>query len=199
MMPGLYEIRADYDPTTIVVYQAYPTVIAEPALERQRFVAPFSFERMTWIKPSFLWLMHRSNWGQKRGQERTLAVRIALSAWEHALALGVLTSPEPRVHGSAREWKKQFDRARVHVQWDPERSVRGAALTHYSIQVGLSRHVIRSFAEDWIVSISDMSPTVAKIRQLLDSGQAPKASRFLPREKVYIPEPDTARSLLITG
>ncbi|MGW1086997.1 DUF4291 family protein [Streptomyces sp. NPDC002596] len=25
---------------------------------------------MTWIKPSFLWLMHRSNWAQKSGQER---------------------------------------------------------------------------------------------------------------------------------
>lgn len=93
MMPGLYEIRADYDSSTLVVYQAYPAAIAEPALERQRFVAPFSFERMTWIKPSFLWLMHRSNWGKKRGQERTLAVRIDRAGWEHALALGVLTSP----------------------------------------------------------------------------------------------------------
>ncbi|MBL8891477.1 MAG: DUF4291 family protein [Planctomycetaceae bacterium] len=30
--------------------------MAEPALKQQRFVAPFSFDRMTWIKPSFLWL-----------------------------------------------------------------------------------------------------------------------------------------------
>ncbi|MFD4364756.1 DUF4291 family protein [Streptomyces anulatus] len=28
-------------------------------------------------------------------------------------------------------------RAPVHVQWDPERSPRGAALNHYSIQVGI--------------------------------------------------------------
>jgi len=31
-MPALYEIRAGYDTTTIVVYQAFPKAIAEPAL-----------------------------------------------------------------------------------------------------------------------------------------------------------------------
>lgn len=58
-VPKLYEIRADYDAETIVVYQAYPRAIARPALEAQRFVAPFSFGRMTWCKPSFLWLTVR--------------------------------------------------------------------------------------------------------------------------------------------
>jgi len=50
----LYEIRADYDATSVVVYQAYSDAIAEPALKAQRFVTPFSFRRMTWVKPSFL-------------------------------------------------------------------------------------------------------------------------------------------------
>ncbi|WP_141653813.1 DUF4291 family protein, partial [Erwinia billingiae] len=26
---------------------------------------PFSMTRMTWIKPSFLWMMYRSGWGMK--------------------------------------------------------------------------------------------------------------------------------------
>jgi hypothetical protein len=56
------EIRADYDRETIVVYQAYGPQIAVPAVAAQRFVPPFSLGRMTWIKPSFRWLMHRSNW-----------------------------------------------------------------------------------------------------------------------------------------
>ena len=107
-MTARREIRADYDRDTIVVYQAYPAAIAEPAIAAQRFVAPFSLTRMTWIKPSFCWLMHRSNGGQKAGQERTLGVRIYRAAWERALALGVLTSPEPAVFRNADEWDRQF-------------------------------------------------------------------------------------------
>ena len=60
-----YEIRADFDRETIVVYQAYNKAIALPAIETGTFQSPFSFNRMTWIKPSFLWLMARSNWGAK--------------------------------------------------------------------------------------------------------------------------------------
>jgi hypothetical protein len=80
----LREIRADFDADSIVVYQAYGDPIADAALRAGTFVAPFSFNRMTWIKPSFRWLMHRSNWGQKSGQERTLRVRIRRSGWERA-------------------------------------------------------------------------------------------------------------------
>src|SRR5262245_21552067 len=82
VMPSERQIRADFDRDTIVVYQAYSPAIADAALEAQRFVPPFSLHRMTWIKPSFLWLMHRSHWGQKRGQERVLAVRIKRAGWE---------------------------------------------------------------------------------------------------------------------
>ena len=56
-MTAEHEIRADYDRDTIAIYQAYSPAIAEAALEAGRFVPPFSFHRMTWIKPSFLWLM----------------------------------------------------------------------------------------------------------------------------------------------
>ena len=58
-MPCTYEIQAEYDDTSIVVYQAYSEAIALPAVRNNRFVAPFSVNRMTWIKPSFLWLMER--------------------------------------------------------------------------------------------------------------------------------------------
>lgn len=53
-MPQLNEIRADYDARSLVVYQAFSPAIANAAIEAGRFVAPFSFTRMTWIKSSFL-------------------------------------------------------------------------------------------------------------------------------------------------
>ncbi len=43
----LHEIRADYDAASIVVYQAYSPYIALPAIQHNRFVPPFSLNRMT--------------------------------------------------------------------------------------------------------------------------------------------------------
>lgn len=197
-MPKAHEIRADYDCGGIVIYQAYSSAIADSALKAQRFVAPFSFGRMTWIKPSFLWLMHRSNWGHKAGQERTLAVTISRAGWEDALGKAVLTLFDARVFRSREDWQHQFERAVVHVQWDPERNLRGAGLPHYSIQVGVGRSLIQNFAEEWIIKIQDLSPTVAKMYRLLQSGKVEEAKRHLPSERIY-PLPDAVgRRLLIS-
>ncbi|KQV24157.1 MULTISPECIES: DUF4291 domain-containing protein [unclassified Kitasatospora] len=174
-MTPQYQIRADHDARTVVVYQAYSSAIADAALRAGRFVAPFSFRRMTWIKPSFRWLMHRSNWARKPGQERVLAVRMTREGWEQALSQAVLTTASPEAVAQAA----------VHLQWDPERSVRGAALNHYSIQVGIGRHLIRTFAEDWVVSLTDLTPQVHKAATLVRNGRAAEARRLLPAERVY--------------
>ena len=121
-MSSLNSVRADFNSASIVMYQAYNDAIADAALKAGRFVPPFSLGRMTWIKPSFLWLMHRSNWGQKSGQTRILKVRISRAGWEEALSLGVLTSYEAGIHRGSAEWRREFEAAPVHVQWDPERS-----------------------------------------------------------------------------
>lgn len=184
-MPGTREIRADHDRATIVMYQAYPDAIADVAVKQQRFGPPFSLGRMTWIKPSFLWLMHRSNWGRKSGQERTLAVRIRRESWHEALRLAVLTAFEPRAHGTPEKWRQAFEAAPVLVQWDPERSLRGASLPYDSIQIGVGRTVISRYVEEWIVSIEDLTPRVQKLRRLLDEGRAAQAERLCPPEKPY--------------
>jgi len=182
LVPAHLEIRADFDRDTIVVYQAYNRQIAGPALANQRFAAPFSFNRMTWIKPSFLWLMERSGWGQKSGQECTLAVRITRRGWETALSQAVLTEHE--VEG-----------ADVLVQWDPERSLRGEKLGHRAIQVGLSRSVIRQYVDEWTVSITDLDALVRKLRDLRKAGNRDAAKRLLPPERVYPVSPVIARRL----
>jgi hypothetical protein len=180
-----FQIRADYDRETIVVYQAYSDQIADPALQNGRFVEPFSFNRMTWIKPSFLWLMHRSNWAQKSGQERILAIRIRRAGWEKALESGVLTSFYQAAHRSKDEWADAFASAKAHIQWDPERNIRGGALQYYSIQVGIGRDLIREYNDEWIVGIKDLTATVAKMRSLVRGGDVKAATRHLPPEKVF--------------
>lgn len=186
---GQRVVRADFDRRSIVVYQAYNDAIADAALAAGRFVSPFSFQRMTWIKPSFLWLMARSRWGEKAGQTRVLAVRINRDRWEGALSRAVLTDPDPSLYPDAAAWRRQFDRAEVHVQWDPERSLRGAKLGYRSIQVGLARPLVRDFAERWIVDIRDLSALTRKIRERLKAGRADEARRLLPPERPYpLPE-----------
>lgn len=178
------EIRASYDRESIVVYQAFPDDIADAALREGRFVEPFSLRRMTWIKPSFLWLMARSSWGRARGQERILAVHLGRESFESVLSLGVLTAYEPRVHGDYASWERAFAAAEVHIQWDPERTLRGAKLEIGSLQVGIGRGCVGRYVDEWVAGISEITPKVRKMRALLDAGRAEAASELLPAERV---------------
>ena len=98
------QIRAVYTDTTITVYQAYSDEIAENALQAQRFVPPFQMSRMTWIKPSFLWMMYRSGWGTKDGQERVLAIDITRSGFQWCLENACLSHFDPAIHASESAW-----------------------------------------------------------------------------------------------
>ena len=60
-----HEIRAVYGAETIRVYQAYHGGIAEEAVRPGTFGPHFSMNRMTWIKPSFLWMMYRCGWAER--------------------------------------------------------------------------------------------------------------------------------------
>jgi hypothetical protein len=189
------EIRADYDERTVVVYQAYRPEIATAAVQAGRFVPPFSLERMTWIKPSFLWMMERCGWASKPGQERVLAIRITRAGWEEALNAAVLTTFEPAVHGDFDEWRHLLKAAPVRVQWDPERDMRGKPQERRAIQVGLSRAIIERYVREWTVEIRDVTPLVHSLRHLLDDGRASDAQQRLPRERPYPVSEAIARRL----
>ena len=64
------QVLARYDAETITVYQAYPAHRGHRA-QAGTFVPPFKVERMTWIKPSFLWMMC-CGWARKAGQKRAV-------------------------------------------------------------------------------------------------------------------------------
>lgn len=173
----LREIRAGYDAGTLVVYQAYKPEIAAAAVRAGRFGgAGFKVERMTWIKPSFTWMMYRSGWATKPGQERVLAVRITRSGFEWALRNSALSHYEPRVHASKEEWRSGLT-APVRIQWDPERDLRSAPLPYRSLQVGLAGEAVRRYLEEWIVDIADITGTVREIR---DGKEPPPSERSYP-------------------
>ncbi|EEW2564690.1 DUF4291 domain-containing protein [Escherichia coli] len=185
-MADYFEIRADYNQHTITIYQAYNDAIADVAVRDGRFGAPFSFNRMTWIKPSFMWMMERSNWGLKKDQQHILAIRIKRTFFDTLLEQAVLTTPEAHVYPhDAGIWETLFAQANVYVQWDPERSINGKKLEHRSLQLGISRNLISQFNEDAIVAIDDLTPLVRKCHNLLINGKTTQAKSFLPPEKIY--------------
>ncbi|MFG1652528.1 DUF4291 domain-containing protein [Micromonospora sp. NPDC049275] len=179
------QIRARFSADTITVYQAYPPEIALPAVTAGRFVAPFKRDRMTWIKPSFLWMMYRCGWATKPGQERVLAVDITREGFEWALERACLSHFDRRLHADSATWSRQLKASPVRVQWDPERTLRLSALPYRSLQVGLSGEAVDRYVDDWIVGITDITPTVHRIRDLLVVDDEPAAAALLPVEGVY--------------
>jgi hypothetical protein len=190
----LREIRAAYDDESLTVYQAYSPAVGDPALEAGTFVAPFRRERMTWIKPSFRWMMYRSGWGEKPGQERVLAVRIRRSGFEWALAHACLSHYDRGQHESAAEWKRLLRESPVRVQWDPERSTTQRELPHRAIQIGLTGEAVHRYADEWIVGITDATRLAHEAHALVRAGEAVKADALIPAETPYsLPEHLRAR------
>lgn len=156
----LREVRAVHTVESITVYQAYAPEIATAAVAAGRFVAPFRRERMTWIKPSFLWMMYRCGWATKPGQERVLAVELTRAGFEWALAHACLSHFDPALHADRRSWSRQLKHSPVRVQWDPERSPQLQALPYRSLQVGLSGEAVDRYVDDWIVGLTDITEHV---------------------------------------
>jgi len=182
-------IRAIYDEDTITVYQAYKAEIAIPALKNQTFVPPFKMERMTWIKPSFLWMMYRCGWAQKEGQEHVLAIKIKRKGWKWAMKNACLSHFYEEIHTSQEEWKESLQKAPVRIQWDPEKDILLNKLDYRSIQVGLTGVSVEKYVNEWIVSIEDISEKCRHIQNLIQDNKIDEASQLLPRENLY-PLPD---------
>jgi hypothetical protein len=155
--PPPRQIRAAFDDTTLTVYQAYSPQIADAALKARTFVPPFKLTRMTWIKPSFLWMMYRSGWATKPGQERILAVRITREGFEEALRGACLSHFDPSAYADHAAWQQRKRISAVRVQWDPERTVDLRPLPWRTIQIGLAGPAIRKYVAEWIIDITDIT------------------------------------------
>ena len=98
------KIYAKYDDKTIRVYQAYNNVIADEAIKLGTFGEHFSLTRMTWIKPSFLWMMYRCGWAEKENQERVLAIDIKREAFDEIVKNSVISLYKPNLCITEYEW-----------------------------------------------------------------------------------------------
>lgn len=180
-----HRIRALHTESTVTVYQAYTPSIGLPAARDARFPAVWKRDRMTWIKPSFLWMMYRCGWAAKEGQETVLAVAISRSGFDWALRNACLSSYERSVHDDQASWKRELKQSPARVQWDPERDLWLRPQPYRSLQLGLSGDAVRRYADEWTVSITDVTPLVHRIHALVLAGDATGAAALLPRERAY--------------
>ncbi len=158
-------ILAQYDTDSIVVYQAYRPSIGHFAAQHGYFGGDFKLSRMTWIKPNFLWMMYRSGWGTKEGQEVTLAIRIQRFAFDLILEQAVHSKYIPELYENEQAWSQAVKTSDVRLQWDPDHSPTGGRLERRAIQLGLHREAAIKYSREWIVSIEDISEFVAEQRQ----------------------------------
>lgn len=179
--PPFRQVRAVFDEDTVTVYQAYAPPIADAAVRAGRFVPPFRRGRMTWIKPSFPWMMYRCGWATKPDQERVLAIRISRAGFEEALSMASLSHFDPAVYVDHETLRQRKEISPVRVQWDPERDVSLQPLPWRSVQVGLGGRAAERYVDEWIVDLDDITTTVAGLR---DSRPQDRMI-MLPREEAY--------------
>lgn len=178
----------------MTVYQAYNPALGEYATTHGRFPDTYNRARMTWIKPSFLWMMYRSGWATKHRQERVLAIEITRAGLEWALANAALSHHQPDVHDSRADWAATLRRP-VRVQWDPERSLTMRPLPYRSLQVGLSGEAVNRYVDSWIVGITDATSLARRVHALVSAGSLDEATALVPAERPYPLPPEIAAPL----
>ncbi|SFC44162.1 DUF4291 domain-containing protein [Streptomyces aidingensis] len=178
-------IRARYTEETVTVYQAYRPEIGGPAARTGRFPPAWRRERMTWIKPSFLWMMYRCGWAAKPDQETVLSIEITRDGFEWALRHACLSHYDREVYPDEAAWKRELARCPARVQWDPERDLRLRPLPHRSLQLGLGGEAAHRYADEWITGIQDVTPLAREIHALVEKGELSAAGKLLPAERPY--------------
>jgi hypothetical protein len=190
------QILAAHDAAGVYVYQAFKPSVVEAALVRGTFGAGFNLDRMTWIKPSFGWMLYRSGYATKHRQERILRIKLRHDGFRAVLARAVPTTFNARRFPSPDAWRAALDRCEVRVQWDPDRDLSLRRLDRRAIQLGLSGQTVRQYVEEWIVGLEDVTPLAHAVREAVRTrGIIPT----VPEEIVYPVDDELATSLGTAG
>jgi hypothetical protein len=181
--------------SNIVVYQAFNPKISEWAIANQKFGGPFySYSRMSWIKPNFLWMMYRSGWAMKEHQQNILAIKIPVERFEILLNEAVHSNYIEEIYKTHENWKQKLNRSLVRLQWDPDHNPGGAKLERRAIQIGIRGKMLEQFGTDWIVSIEDITDFVKLQKQRFDAGNM-EDFQVIEEQVIKISNTEIARKL----
>mmetsp|Transcript_49435 Transcript_49435/g.92694 ORF Transcript_49435/g.92694 Transcript_49435/m.92694 type:complete len:273 (-) Transcript_49435:58-876(-) len=182
------EIRAIHDENAIRVYQAYNVQIAKSAFKANSFQGPleegiWSATRMTWIKPSAVWMAYRCGWTvmKDKNQAAVLALDLSMPRFLDLMKTAMLS------HGSEVGATKENP---VVVQWDPERLMWTDAATlrekdaytcnvqqMRSIQIGLRGKAVEMLLDpSFVLRITDVTSDFQRAHEALSASPPDNAA-----------------------
>jgi len=191
----------EWDDEGVFMYQAFCDDIADWALAHQQFGGPrFCPKRMTWIKPSFAWVLYRSGYGHKNGQTRILKVKLSHESIAEILShCQCLDTNRATRKGGA---EKDREVSSGVAQWDPGRDLMRAderggeprkQLRGRAIQIGLKGWMSELYVSS-VISIQDVTELAHRVGQAhaaKKKGATAVAMALLhaelPTERPYMP------------
>lgn len=145
----------------IIVYQAFNPFIADYAVKNQRFGGSnYNFDRMSWIKPNFLWMMYRAGWAMKEHQQHILAIWFPLERFTEIYKSAVHSSFQSDIYQTERNWKELLQSSEVRLQWDPDHDPNGKKIERRAVQLGLRGETLRRFGTEWVTKIENITDFV---------------------------------------
>ncbi len=152
------QIIGQLDKDNIIVYQAFNPNIASYAVANQKFGGEYySFTRMSWIKPGFLWMMYRAGWASKEHQQKILAITVPLVHFKTILNNATISSYTNEIYSTHEEWKQELEKTEVRLQWDPDHDPFGNKQERKAIQLGMKGTILKQFCTEWIIKIEDIT------------------------------------------
>lgn len=189
-------IHAAYDDEGVWVYQAFAPRIVQKALEKGTFGEGFKIERMTWIKPSFGWMLYRCGYASKPDQEAVLKIKLSHEGFRAILSRAVPSAFEAALFADQAAWQQAVKTSDVRYQWDPDRTLHLGLMERRAIQLGLSGETVRQYVNDWILSLEEVTELAQTIGERVKNKRTDLPP--VPEERVY-PVDDTLRQRLMMG
>lgn len=158
-------IFAEYDKEGVYVYQAFSKETVEYAVINQKFGKGFGLDRITWIKPSLGWTLHRTKNATKSGMEAIARIKIKREAWDEIIENTVETKYDNNVFTSKYEWKLSLKKSDAIHQWDPDRNLQGIKILRPAIQIGIRGEFIKKYVNNWTISIEDITSKIQFLKE----------------------------------
>ncbi|NJL28821.1 MAG: DUF4291 domain-containing protein [Thermoanaerobaculia bacterium] len=180
-----HQVRAHFTEKSVFVFQAFSKEIGTASAKAQRLVSPFQRGRMTWIKPSFSWMMYRSGWGTKASQQCILRIEVTRSGFEWALSHACLSTFIRTKYSDYASWKSLLGDRPIRIQWDPERTLLLEALPWRTIQIGIGAEATDMYVDEWLLRIEDFTQPARRVYDAVQARDFATADRLVPPETPY--------------
>jgi hypothetical protein len=191
--PLTRKVYCAFDEEGVFVYQAFSPKIVEFAVANGTFGKGFGLDRTSWIKPSFAWTLHRSDYATKHRMEAIARIKIHHWAWLEILQNSVQSHFDSRIYETELTWQSALKKANVAFQWDPERGLDGKLLGRQAIQLGLKAPMLLPYIERFILRVEDVTSLAHAIAPIAKARRPDFPA--VPLEREYPIEPELAAQL----